>query len=231
MADGGDQMTAHVDTTVIAVSAQDPEMEVVRRAAEVLLGGGLVVVPTDTVYGLVCDPRQTPAVDRLYEVKQRSRDLPLVLLLRDMAQVEAFIEDIPEAAVRAMQEFWPGALTVVLRDCSEATEPLRACKETIGLRLPAHMVPRAVAELVGGSLASSSANISGKLGPVTAQQALDQLDGLVDLVLDAGQTKFAHESTVVDFTVSPPRVLRVGAITTSRLREVLGEVQENELGA
>jgi L-threonylcarbamoyladenylate synthase len=216
---------------VIAVSAQDPELGVIQRAAEVLLAGGLVVVPTDTVYGLVCDPRQTSAVDRLYEVKQRSRDLPLVLLLHDMAQVETFVEDIPEAAVRAMQEFWPGALTVVLRDCSQATEPLRACKETIGLRLPAHMVPRAVAERVGGGLASSSANISGRLGPVTAQQAVDQLDGLVQLVLDAGPTKFARESTVVDFTISPPRVLRVGAVAVSRLREVLGEVQENEPGS
>jgi L-threonylcarbamoyladenylate synthase len=224
-------MTGRADATVIAVSAQDPELGVVQRAAEVLLAGGLVVVPTDTVYGLVCDPRQTSAVDRLYEVKQRSRDLPLVLLLHDMAQVETFVEDIPEAAVRAMQEFWPGALTVVLRDCSEATEPLRACKETIGLRLPAHMVPRAVAERVGGGLASSSANISGRLGPVTAQQAVDQLDGLVQLVLDAGPTRFARESTVVDFTISPPRVLRVGAVAVSRLREVLGEVQENELGS
>jgi L-threonylcarbamoyladenylate synthase len=224
-------MTGRADTRVIAVSAQDPELGVIQRAAEVLLAGGLVVVPTDTVYGLVCDPRQTSAVDRLYEVKQRSRDLPLVLLLHDMAQVETFVEDIPEAAVRAMQEFWPGALTVVLRDCSQATEPLRACKETIGLRLPAHMVPRAVAERVGGGLASSSANISGRLGPVTAQQAVDQLDGLVQLVLDAGPTKFARESTVVDFTISPPRVLRVGAVAVSRLREVLGEVQENEPGS
>lgn len=223
-------MTGRVDTTVIAVNAQDPELGVVQRAAEVLLAGGLVVVPTDTVYGLVCDPRQTSVVDRLYEVKQRSRGLPLVLLLHDMAQVETFIEDIPEVAVRAMQEFWPGALTVVLRDCSEATEPLRACKETIGLRLPAHMVPRAVAERVGGGLASSSANISGRLGPITAQQAIDQLDGLVQLVLDAGPTRFARESTVVDFTVSPPRLLRAGAVAVSRLREVLGEVQENELG-
>jgi L-threonylcarbamoyladenylate synthase len=223
-------MTGRTDTAVIAVSAQDPELAVVQSAAEVVLAGGLVVVPTDTVYGLICDPRQTSAVDRLYEVKQRSRDLPLVLLLHDMAQVETFIEDIPEAAVRAMQEFWPGALTVVLRDCSDATEPLRACKETIGLRLPAHMVPRAVAERVGSGLASSSANISGRLGPVTAQQAIDQLDGLVQLVLDAGPTRFARESTVVDFTASPPRVLRAGAVAVSRLREVLGEVQENELG-
>jgi len=224
-------MTARVDTEVLAVDAQDPDLSVIRRAADVVCGGGLVVVPTDTVYGLVCDPHQTAAVDRLYEAKQRSKDLPLVLLLHDMAQVESFIEEVPAEAVRAMQEFWPGALTVVLRDCSQVTEPLRACKETIGLRLPAHMVPRALAERVGGGLASSSANLSGQPSPVTAQQAVAQLDGLVELVLDAGPTKYAHESTVVDFTVRPPQVRRLGAISVARLREVLGPVQENQIAA
>ena len=102
-------------TDVVSVAAQDPDPQVIARAAEVVRGGGLVVLPTDTVYGLVCDPRQTAAVDRIYAVKQRSRDLPLVLLLHSTAQVGAFIEEVPPLAVRAMQEFWPGALTAVLR--------------------------------------------------------------------------------------------------------------------
>jgi len=218
--------TAQQTTEVIEMNAHDPDPQAISRAAEVILEGGLVVLPTDTVYGLVCDPRQTAAVDRLYEVKQRSRDLPLVVLLSDMVQVETFIADVPPAAVRAMQEFWPGALTVVLRDCSPATEPLRACKETIGLRLPAHLVPREVAMCVGGGLASTSANVSGGPSPVTAEEALAQLNGLVSLVLDAGPTRFAHESTVVSFVSDPPEVLRAGAISVARLREVLGEVRE-----
>jgi L-threonylcarbamoyladenylate synthase len=212
-------------TEVIKVEAHDPDPLALARAAEVLRGGGLVVLPTDTVYGLVCDPRQAAAVDRLYEVKQRSRDLPLVLLLHDMAQVESFIGAVPEKAVRAMQEFWPGALTVVLRDCSPETEPLRACQESIGLRLPAHLVPKLVAQHTGGALASSSANVSGGLSPTTAEEAVAQLDGLVQVVLDAGPTKFARESTVVSFIEEPPVVLREGAITVARLREVLGEVR------
>ncbi len=219
-------MIAQAKTEVIPVHAQDPDPAAIARASEVLRQGGLVVLPTDTVYGLVADPRRADAVDRIYEVKQRSRDLPLVLLLHDAGQVEAFIEEIPPMAVRAVQEFWPGALTVVLRDCSPATEPLRACQETIGLRLPAHLVPRLVAEKTGGALASTSANVSGGLSPTSAQEALEQLDGLVQLVLDAGPTKWAHESTVVDFTVAPPRILRVGAITTSRLRDVLPDAEE-----
>jgi L-threonylcarbamoyladenylate synthase len=219
--------TAPQTTEVMKVDAHDPDPEAIKRAAEVILGGGLVVLPTDTVYGLVCDPRQATAVDRIYEVKQRGRDLPLVLLLYDMVQAETFLSDLPPVAVRAMQEFWPGALTVVVRDCSPALEPLRACQETIGLRLPAHLVPREVAMYVGGGLASTSANVSGGPSPVTAEEALEQLDGLVSLVLDAGPTQFAHESTVVSFASDPPEVLRVGAITVARLREVLGEIKQN----
>lgn len=217
-------------TEVIRVEAHEPDPQAIQRAAEVILGGELVVLPTDTVYGLVCDPRQTAAVDRIYEVKQRSRDLPLVLLLYDMVQVEKFVPEVPLAAVRAMQEFWPGALTVVVRDCGATTEPLRACQETIGLRLPAHLVPREVAMYVGGGLASTSANVSGAPSPVTAEEALAQLNGLVGLVLDAGPTKFAHESTVVSFVSDPPEVLRVGAVSVARLREVLGEVREKGQG-
>jgi len=219
-------MTTIHETEVIPVEAHEPDPQAIQRAAEVILAGGLVVLPTDTVYGLVCDPRQPAAVDRIYEVKQRSRDLPLVLLLYDMVQVETFIQDLPLPAVRAMQEFWPGALTVVLRDRSLTTEPLRAGGETVGLRLPAHLVPREVAMYVGGGLASTSANLSGAPGPVTAEEALAQLDGLVSLVLDAGPTRFAHESTVVSFVSDPPEVLRVGAISVARLREVLGEIRQ-----
>jgi len=219
-------MIARERTRLIAVDAQDPDPAAIARASDTLLGGGLVVLPTDTVYGLVADPRRVGAVDRMYEVKQRSRDLPLVLLLHDAGQVETFIEEVPSSAVRTVQEFWPGALTVVLRDCSPVTEPLRACKETIGLRLPAHLVPRLVAEKTGGALASTSANLSGGRSPVTAQDALEQLGDLVELVLDAGPTKWAHESTVVDFTTEPPRVLRPGAVSLARLRQVLPDIRE-----
>ncbi len=217
--------TARV-TEILKVDPRDPEPEVIERAAQVIQEGGLVVLPTDTVYGLVADPHQAEAVDRIYEVKRRSRDLPLVLLLHDMGQVAGFIEEVPAAAVRAMQEFWPGALTVVLRDCSPRTEPLRACQESLGLRLPAHLVPRMVAQLTGGALASTSANLSGAPSPATAEEAVAQLDGLVQLVLDGGPTPFAHESTVVSFIEEPPVVLREGAITATRLREVLGAVRQ-----
>lgn len=214
------------ETEVLKVDPEDPDPEAIERAARAVQQGGLVVLPTDTVYGVVCDPRLPAAVDEVYRVKGRRRELPLALLLRDMAQVSAYVQDVPETAVRAMQQFWPGGLTVILRDTGEATAAIRARKKTIGLRLPAHVVPRLVADRLGSALASTSANRSGQPAPTTAEQAAEQLQGLVALVLDAGPAPVGQESTVVNFADRPPRVLRAGAISVERLREVLGEVRE-----
>jgi len=220
-------MVKSVRTEVVTVDASDPDPALMARAARVVADGGLVVLPTDTVYGLVCDARQPKAVERIYQVKQRDRSLPLALLLHDMSQVTTYAQQAPELAIRAMQHFWPGALTVVVRDRSEATAAVRARKDTVGLRLPAHVVPRLVAGGLGGALASTSANRSTHPAPVTAEEALAELGGLVPLVLDAGRAGLGEESTVVSFAVSPPRVLRLGAVPLARLREVLGEVRES----
>jgi len=209
------------------VDPQEPDPGAIQRAAEVVREGGLVVLPTDTVYGLVCDSSQPAAVERIYRVKGRPRDLPLALLLHDMAQVSTMIEEVPEAGVRAMQQFWPGPLTIVVRDESPRTAAVRAGKDTIGLRLPAHVVPRLVADRAGRPLASTSANRSGRPAPTTAEQALDQLAGLVQVVLDAGPTPVGQESTVVSFAARPPVILREGALSVQRLREVLGELRAN----
>ena len=223
------------ETQVLAADPEEPDPDAIERAAEIIRGGGLVVVPTDTVYGLVCDPRQPEAVGRVYRVKGRRREQPLALLLHDMSQVKAYVEQVPEVAVRAMQHFWPGALTVVLRACparpwpgrdrGDATAAVRGRRKTIGLRLPAHVVPRLIADSLGCPLASTSANRSGQPAPTTAEEACAQLQGLVQLALDAGAAPEGKESTVVDFSSEPPGVLRVGAISVARLREVLGEVR------
>ena len=213
-----------IKTEVISVDPQEPGLDVIRYAAKVIETGGLVVLPTDTVYGLVCDSRRRSAVQRMYRVKARRRHLPLILLLHDMSQVAAFIAEVPESAVRAMQAFWPGALTVVLRDTSEATAPVRAKRDSVGLRLPAHMVPRLVAGAVGVPLASTSANRSTEPAALTAEQALEHLEGRVNMVLDGGPAPLGQESSVVSFVEGVPRLLREGAITAQRLSEVLGEV-------
>ncbi len=211
---------------VVAVDPHDPDLQAIGCAARIIREGGLVILPTDTVYGLVCDPRLPKAVDQVYRVKERRRELPLALLLHDMGQVGDLVEHLPEAAARVVQHFWPGPLTVVLRDKGDVTVAIRAKKNTVGLRLPAHVVPRLVADGVGCPLASTSANRSGRPAPTTAAQAAEQLGGMVELVLDGGPAPLGQESTVVSFAEDPPRVLRAGGLSVSRLREVLGEVRE-----
>ncbi len=214
-------------TDLIVVDPQEPEPEAVEAAARVVEEGGLVVLPTDTVYGLVCDPRKRESVDQIYRVKGRRREMPLALLLQDMAGVSAYVDEIPEVAARAMQAFWPGPLTVVLRDRSEATAAVRGKGDTVGFRLPAHMVPRLVAGKVGGALASTSANRSGRPAAKRAEEALECLGDLVHLVIDGGPAPLGQESTVVTFADDIPRVLREGALSAQRLREVVGEVRAN----
>jgi L-threonylcarbamoyladenylate synthase len=216
---------AKLETQVISVDAHEPDPQAIENAAEVIRSGGLVVVPTDTVYGIVCDPGQQEAVDMIYRVKQRGRELPLSLLLHDMAQVAVCVHDVPDDAVRVMQRFWPGPLTIVVGSCREATAAVCAGLRSVGLRLPAHMVPRLVAGQAGVPLASTSANISGRPAAHTAEEAYQQLKGLVPLILDAGPAPLGRESTVLSFMVSPPTVLREGALSAARLREVLEEVQ------
>ena len=141
-------MTA-LKTELIEVDPQEPDLDRIRYIAKVIETGGLAVLPTDTVYGLVCDPRIPGAVDAVYRVKQRRRELPLALLLRDMSEASSYAEELSDGAVRAMQEFWPGALTVVLSASREASAQIRARMGTIGLRLPAHVVPRLVGDELG----------------------------------------------------------------------------------
>jgi L-threonylcarbamoyladenylate synthase len=214
-------------TVTLPVDPREPEPTAIERAAAAVRDGEVVVLPTDTVYGVVCDLRQRSAVEEIYRIKQRRRDRPLALLLRDMSQVSRYAQQVPEMAVRAMQRFWPGPLTVVVPDEGAATEPVRAGRPTVGLRLPAHVVPRLVADRVGGALASTSANRSKGPPPTTAEEALVQLEGLVGLVVDAGPTPLAQESTVVSFAADPPEVLRAGALSVERLEQVLGPLRES----
>ncbi len=214
-----------IRTEVSTVDPQEPDEAIIKYAGKVIETGGLVVLPTDTIYGLVCDSRRQEAIEHIYRVKGRSRDLPLILLLHDMSQVAQYLDDVPEKAVHAMQQFWPGALTIVLRDTSQATAAMRAGGDTIGLRLPAHMVPRLVAGTVGAPLASTSANRTSQPPAVSAQQALDQLDGRVNVILDGGPAPLSHESTVVSFATDPPMILRQGAISATRLHQALGEIE------
>ncbi|MFQ5681237.1 MAG: L-threonylcarbamoyladenylate synthase [Candidatus Omnitrophota bacterium] len=201
-----------MDTKLIKVNRFHPEPDKIEQAAAILRNGGLVAFPTDTVYGLGALRENKDALQRLYEVKQRPQDKPFVLQFADAQAAGDFVRDAPPFVWRMMQRFWPGALTIVLRPPQAASN--------VGLRIPGHNIALALLAAACGPLAVSSANISSRPSPLDAQDALQDLSGKIEMVVDGGETDLGLESTVVDVTMQPIRILRRGAIEDSELNEL-----------
>ncbi len=216
-------------TEVLVVSPDAPDRGLLARAAEVLLRGGLVAFPTETVYGLGALADDAACVARIFEAKGRPAYNPLIVHVLGESSARPLCAAWPETATRAARAFWPGPLTLVLpRDARHVPDVVTAGGPTVAVRAPAHPVARALLDVTGRPLAAPSANRFQHLSPVTAAHVLKSLDGRVDLVLDGGRCPYGIESTVLDLTRETPTVLRPGALAIERLREVLGDVRVRE---
>ncbi|MGB8648072.1 MAG: L-threonylcarbamoyladenylate synthase [Anaerolineae bacterium] len=192
------------------------------RAVALLEQGEVIALPTDTVYGVAADGLNPDAIEKLYAVKKRSRDKAIPLLLASAEDLALVVAEAPRGARVLAERFWPGALTLVVRARENLPAILRAGGNSVAVRVPDHPTPRALAQTLGRPLAATSANLSGGRDPSTAQEVLDQLDGRLPLVLDGGRVGGGVPSTVVDFSVEPPRVLRIGALAVAELEKTLG---------
>lgn len=196
--------------------------QAIARAADVLRHGGLVVFPTDTVYGVGALAWDVAAVQRIYTAKERPPDKPLQLMLARVEDMDAVAEVTPIARALA-ERFLPGGLTLVLRRKPNVPDAVTAGGETVAVRVPDHPIVRALVEALGAPLAATSANRSGEPAPVDAEGARAQLGSRVEFVLDGGRCPQAKESTIVDVTTSPPQVLREGAVPTAVIEAFLGQ--------
>ena len=187
----------------------------VELAHKILIRGGLVAFPTDTVYGLGCLVNNLDAIDRLYQVKERSQSKAIAVLIAELADLQELTVEVPHLAASLAARFWPGALTLVFPKHPNLPENLSPLP-TVGIRMPDHAFARSLMRLAG-PLATTSANISGQNNPVTAEEVLAQLDGRIELVIDGGPASSGIPSTVVDCTTPQPRVLRIGAYTPEQL--------------
>ncbi len=207
------------------------DRDVVQRAVEILRGGGLVAYPTDTVYGLAALPANDEAVARLFEAKRRDPNQPTPLLIDDAGRVETLVADVPQSARLLMAAFWPGALTIVLTTSSSFHS--NAVGKTVGLRVPDHPLPRELCRLLDSPITGTSANVADGPEPLSADDVCEQLGDAVDLVIaeerNEGRRPGDRPSTVVDCTVSPPRILRHGAIEEADVLRVL-ETGDSEAG-
>ena len=195
--------------------------EDISRAVRVLRDGGVIAFPTDTVYGVGAHAIQPAAVERLYVVKKRPRDKAIPLLLPDVDALSQVAASIPDVAYALAKQFWPGALTVVLHRAMGVPDAVTAGGATVAVRVPDHQVVRALLAALSAPLAATSANLSGQPAPDTARGVLAQLDGRIDLLLDGGTCPGGVASTVVDLTVSPPRILRVGEISERQIHDAV----------
>lgn len=200
------------------------EENAIREAADILRRGGLLGIPTETVYGLGADGLNEDAVRRIFEAKGRPQDNPLILHVPEVSWLERYCRDVPASAYALAERFWPGPLTMILpkRDCV----PLRTTGglETVGVRCPDHPVTRAIIAAAGVPVAAPSGNTSGRPSPTTAGHMMEDMDGKIDGIVDGGACAVGVESTIIDLTVSPPRLLRPGGLPLEALEDVLGEV-------
>lgn len=192
----------------------------VRRAAEILRRGGLVAFPTETVYGLGADAANPKAIERLYRVKGRPVEHPVIVHFADAERAFAWAREVPGAARKLAARFWPGPLTLILKRSPLAQGSVTGGQDTVGLRVPSHPVARSLLGEFNGGIAAPSANRFGRVSPTTAAHVREDLGGDVDLVLEGGPSEVGIESTIVDLSGGAAVLLRPGAITQEQISQL-----------
>ncbi|MGZ3618649.1 MAG: L-threonylcarbamoyladenylate synthase [Ktedonobacteraceae bacterium] len=215
----------YIRTEIIEVNTRYPEPKVIERAATILRDGGIVVFPTETVYGLGADAFQPTALERIFEAKGRPFSDPLIVHIAFEHELELLTEKIPTEARLLAREFWPGPLTLILPKNSQVPYLVTAGLETIAVRMPRHAVARSLIKTLGSPIAAPSANRFMHISPTTAHHAYADLSGKVPLILDSGPCEIGLESTVLDLCSEDPRILRPGGISLEALRAIIPGIQ------
>ncbi len=212
-----------METQMVKADAQS-----IARAAEYIRMGEVVGFPTETVYGLGANALCPQAVHKIFAAKGRPADNPLIVHISDLSELDALVLDVPEAARRLMEAYWPGPMTLLLPRRPCIPDVVTAGLPTVGIRLPSHPVARALIEKSGCPIAAPSANRSGRPSPTRAQHVLEDMEGRVPLILDGGACEVGLESSVIDATGEVPVVLRPGGITPEMVSRVAGGVRVDE---
>lgn len=194
----------------------------VREAAKLLAEGNVVAFPTETVYGIGADATNPAAVRRIFEIKGRPADHPLIVHLSHLGQVRDWAVEIPDEAYQLAERFWPGPLTMILKRSKRVPDVVTGGQDTVGLRIPGHPVALALLQKFGGGVAAPSANRFGRISPTTAQHVLEDLGEDLEMIVDAGPCLIGLESAIVNLSGSEPELLRPGSLSVADLEAVLG---------
>jgi L-threonylcarbamoyladenylate synthase len=193
------------------------------RAVEILRHGGVVAVPTDTLYGLAASAFNESAAARIFEIKGRPDNMAMPVLLADVSDMELCAVDVPDVALKLAERFWPGALTLVLKKSPRVPDVVTGGKNTVALRVPDHDVPGRIVRELGEPITGTSANRSGKPGLTTSQAVRDELGDAVDLIVE-GDCPGGLASTVLDLTGERPQILRQGAVSAEDIEAACGTI-------
>jgi L-threonylcarbamoyladenylate synthase len=212
-------------TVVFKVDPQQPDIEKIQAAADIIRKGGLVAFPTETVYGLGADALNPTAVLALFDAKKRPLDNPPIVHVENISDVYRLAEQVPPKADKLMRTFWPGPLTLVFKRSKNVPDVTVAGLDTIAVRMPQHAVALALIRESRCPIAAPSANLAGKPSPTSAKHVFDDLNGRIDAILDGGPTRIGVESTVLDLSVEPTLVLRPGGTPLEALKRIFGDVK------
>lgn len=192
----------------------------IKKISQTLRDGGLVVLPTETVYGLGGNGLNKRTCKKIYEAKGRPSDNPLILHIADNSQLDDLVAEVPEVAKKCIKKFWPGPLTIIFKRSDKVPDEATGGLDTVAIREPSNKIAHDILKSVDFPVAAPSANLSGRPSPTKVEHVIEDLDGLVDIIVDGGHSVVGIESTVLDVTVDPPMILRPGKITLEDLQEV-----------
>ena len=213
-----------METKIIKVSGAN-DATGLTVAADILKKGGVVAIPTETVYGLAASALDNTAIAKVFAAKGRPQDNPLIVHIDSLDMLTFVAKDIPKSAYALAEKFWPGPLTMVLKKTDNICESVSRGLDTVAVRMPSDSIANKIISLSGLPLAAPSANISGKPSPTTATHVIEDLSGKIDAIISAYDCTVGVESTVISLVGKTPRLLRPGAITAEQLSSVLGEVE------
>lgn len=214
-----------METEIIKIDRERPDMEAFQKAGKILKEGGLVAFPTETVYGLGANALDEEASCKIYAAKGRPSDNPLIVHIARMEDLEKIVKRVPEEAVKLAERFWPGPMTLILEKNGRVPYGTTGGLETVAVRMPSDPIARELILQGGGYVAAPSANTSGRPSPTTARHVYEDMKGKIPLILDGGAVEIGLESTIVDLTDQIPTILRPGYITLEMIQDVLGKVQ------
>jgi L-threonylcarbamoyladenylate synthase len=214
-----------VRAEIVKINSANPEPSLIRYAADQIRAGEVLGMPTDTFYGLAADPFNLLAVDRVYDIKSRSRHKPLSLLIESVDQAEELARPLPEEFYKLARKFWPGPLTIIVKAASRLPLKVTANTGNVALRIPSAKIPLAVVQAASIPITATSANLSGENECTTAEAVRDQLQGRISIIVDGGASPREVSSTIIDLTDEEARwrIMREGAITSQEISEFFAQ--------